>query len=138
MIHGTTRQLEKAHFCDIFPMAWVLRQYRTVFSDFYAGCDADLKEAIDQRLAYLLQHGNMAGAPVSKPLREGLFELRANTNRHQARFLYFFQAGKVIIVISAFLKKTRKTPQDEIDKAKRRKKAIELGEEPANGANYLH
>ncbi|MEX1205710.1 MAG: type II toxin-antitoxin system RelE/ParE family toxin [Dongiaceae bacterium] len=119
-------------------MAWTLRQYRSAYDDFYAACDPDLQEAIDQRLAYLLEHGNLTGAPASKPLGNGLFELRANTHRHQVRFLYFFREGKVIIVVSAFFKKTKKTPQSEIDKAMRRKRAIELGEEPTNGSDQLH
>lgn len=118
-------------------MPWLLHQYKNVFSDFYRECDASLKEAIDQRLAYLLEHGNRTGAPVSKPLGDGLFELRARSHRHQARFLYFFSSGRLIIVISAFLKKKSNT-QSEITKAKKITLTIETGRETTSGAHYIN
>lgn len=119
-------------------MPWTLKQYRRVFEEFYAGCEPDLQEAIDQRMTFLLEHGNLARRPVSDSIGDGLFELRANTHRHQVRFLYFFSAGKLIIVVTAFFKTTRKTPRSEIERALRRKRAIEIGEEPSNGVDYLH
>ena len=55
--------------------------------------------------------------PYSKPIQDGLFELRVKFATDIARVFYFFFVGQKIIVTSGFVKKTPKTPQKEIAKA---------------------
>ena len=62
-------------------MTWRLRQHKNVYDAFCAKCQRDLKEALERRMAILLERGNQTIEPVSKPLGKGLFELRAKAGR---------------------------------------------------------
>ncbi|MBQ9982237.1 MAG: type II toxin-antitoxin system RelE/ParE family toxin [Oscillospiraceae bacterium] len=50
---------------------------------------------------------------------DGIFELRAKIGSDISRVLYFFVIGRKIILTNGFIKKTQKTPKEEIEKAKR-------------------
>ena len=58
-------------------------------------------------------------APYSKPLGDGIFEVRAKQGTDISRVLYFFVVGRKVILSNGFVKKTAKTPPGEIDRAKR-------------------
>lgn len=51
-----------------------------------------------------------------KYLRDGVWELRIITLRHQHRFLYSFREN-LVLVTNAFLKKSQEVPGGEIGKA---------------------
>lgn len=70
-------------------------------------------------LKLLEKNGNLLREPFSKPLADGIFELRAQQGSDITRVLYFFFTGRKIIVTNGFVKKTQKTPTSEIAKAKR-------------------
>ncbi|MBK9735494.1 MAG: type II toxin-antitoxin system RelE/ParE family toxin [Saprospiraceae bacterium] len=53
---------------------------------------------------------------------EGLYEIRVEFESNIYRIFSFFDAGKLIIAINGFQKKTSKTPKSEIDKALKIKK----------------
>ena len=57
------------------------------------------------------------GMPFSKPLRDGIFELRTQYHDGISRVCYFFVYNKKIILTHGFIKKTEKTPNSEINKA---------------------
>ncbi len=74
------------------------------------------------RLLNLLEEfGNQLSEPHSKYLEEGIYELRIKQSSNTTRVLYFFFTGKRIILTNGFVKKTQKTPRNEIELAKRRK-----------------
>lgn len=60
--------------------------------------------------------------PVSRTLRDGIHEIRPGPHR----FLFFYRADE-IVVVHAFRKKTKKTPEGEINAAIRKRQAYELG-----------
>lgn len=62
----------------------------------------------------LSEYGTRAGEPFVKHINGEIWELRPLKNR----ILFFAYDGKQIILLSHFIKKTQKTPQREIDKAK--------------------
>ena len=64
------------------------------------------------------QNGPELREPYSKHLDDGIFEIRARIGTNLARVLYFFYVGKCVIATHGFTKKTQKTPQDEIERAK--------------------
>ena len=70
-------------------------------------------------ICILQENGNELREPYSKHLTEGIFELRAKVGSNISRILYFFFIDKHIILTNGFIKKTRKTPQNEIEKAKK-------------------
>lgn len=63
----------------------------------------------------LSEYGTRAGEPYIKHLDGDIWELRPLRNR----ILFFGYDGEKFILLSHFIKKTQKTPQREIDKAKR-------------------
>ena len=119
-------------------MAWTAWQYGDVFDAFYKDCDDDMRVAIDQRLSRLLELGNLAREPVSKHLEEGIFELRAKTGREQARFLYYFDPGKRIVIVLAIYKDQRKVSRADIGKAKKIREILRAEQEKASGIYLTH
>jgi phage-related protein len=60
------------------------------------------------------------GMPLCRPLGGGLHEVRSSLpSRREAR-LIFFVHGENMIVVHGFIKKSRKTPPSEIDRARER------------------
>jgi len=57
--------------------------------------------------------------PDSKPLSQGLFEIRT-AGRIQSRGIYAFQRNETIFLLRVFVKKTPKTPSAEIRLALKR------------------
>jgi len=55
----------------------------------------------------------------------GVFELRLHSEDGQFRTFYFTASAKGILVIHAFVKKTRQTPPSEIHLARRRLKEMQ-------------
>ena len=72
----------------------------------------------------LEKFGNQLGMPHSKKVGNGLFELRIRGNQ-EVRFLYVFQKGQIVIILSGFIKKTMKIPTRELNLAIKRKKDID-------------
>ncbi len=68
------------------------------------------------------------GMPHIKSLGQGLFEIRVKATEGIGRAFFCGIKGKVIIILNEFIKKTQKTPQKEIDLAKKRMKEIKDNE----------
>ena len=68
-------------------------------------------------IGVLQDNGNELREPYSQHLSEGIFELRAEVGI--SRVLYFFYVDQHIVLTNGFVKKTQKTPPQEIEKAKK-------------------
>ena len=73
-------------------------------------------------LGILQEKGNMIREPYSKHIGDGIFELRCKFGSDITRVLYFFIYERKIILKNGFIKKTRKTPIEQIQTAKARRK----------------
>lgn len=60
------------------------------------------------------------GMPHIRPMGHGLFEIRAKGKDGIGRAFYCTVIGRKIVILNAFIKKTEKTPQRELDLAKSR------------------
>ena len=69
-------------------------------------------------MSVLEEYGNALREPYSKPIGDGLFELRIKFASDITRIFYFFIVGNKIILTSGFVKRTAKTPPSEIKRAK--------------------
>ena len=87
--------------------------------EFILAQDVKMQAKIFMALEFLEEKGPMLREPFSKPLGEGIFEVRAKQGTDISRVLYFFVVGKKVILTNGFVKKTQKTPPREIEKAKR-------------------
>lgn len=70
----------------------------------------------------LEEFGNLIPRSMSKKLSGDIFELRITGNRKEIRVLYAFQAGRIILLLSCFVKKTQKTPDRALKTAQARLK----------------
>lgn len=74
-----------------------------------------------------LQYGISLGMPHAKPMasvKPGVYELRVKDSAGIYRVFYFVKSQDGILVFHAFTKKTQKTPQSEIETAKKRLKEM--------------
>lgn len=72
-----------------------------------------------------IQVGWPVGMPLCRSLGEGLWEVRSGlASRRIARVLFFIQEGR-IGVVHGFIKKTRKTPTEDLALARRRMKEMQ-------------
>jgi len=105
---------------------WTLYQFGMVVNDFCKAADSDLWDAMEARLATLMEVGNLARMPVSERIvdSDGIFALRANADNLQGRLLYFFGPipGQIIFVHAVDLKRQRKLSSADIRQAERNKK----------------
>lgn len=81
--------------------------------------DVKMRAKIFLALEFLEEKGPQLREPFSKPLGDGIFEIRAKQGSGISRVLYFFVVGRKVILTNGFVKKTQKTPIREIEKAKR-------------------
>lgn len=72
---------------------------------------------ISKYVDFLQQNKGVLGEPYTRHIRDKIRELRVDfgTNRH--RIFFFTFINKNIIFLHAFLKRTAKTPENEITKA---------------------
>lgn len=87
--------------------------------EFILSQDIKMRAKIFRILDLLSEKGHELREPHSKMLEDGIFEIRAKQSTDIARVLYFFVAGKKIILTNGFVKKTQKTPKKEIALAKK-------------------
>lgn len=87
--------------------------------EFILAQDFKMQAKLFMALEFLEERGPMLREPFSKPLGEGIFEIRAKQGSDISRVLYFFVVGKKVILTNGFVKKTQKTPSREIEKAKK-------------------
>lgn len=87
--------------------------------EFLKSLDVKMRAKMVSTIAILQENGYELREPYSKHLSEGIFELRAKVGSDITRVLYFFYVDRHIILTNGFVKKTAKTPQNEIEKAKK-------------------
>lgn len=92
---------------------------RSPVEEFIDSLPAKMRAKVFGRLELLEEHGPDLGMPFSRHLDDGIFELRTVQGSDITRVLYFFVAGREIVLTHGFVKKTQKTPAREIERAKR-------------------
>ena len=75
-------------------------------------------------LEMIEEFGPAIGKPHTAPMGNGLFEIRAKGREGIARALFCTVNGNEIVILHSFVKKTRKTPKRELEKARARLKEL--------------
>ena len=92
--------------------------------DWLRSLPADDRRAIGTDLA-TVQFGWPLGMPLCRSLGAGLWEVRSSLpSRRIARLLFFVGEGR-IGVVHGFIKKTQKTPAEDLQLARRRMKEMQ-------------
>ena len=86
--------------------------------EFIFSLDKKMRTKVLFILDILADNGYELREPYSKHLEDGIFELRAKVGSDISRVLYFFYVGSRIVLTNGFIKKTQKTPEQQIKLAK--------------------
>ncbi len=87
--------------------------------DFFDTLDEKMYAKILKEIKLLKECGTNLREPYTKHLSDGIFELRAKQGSNIVRALYFFVIGNKIVFTNGFVKKTQKTPKNEITLAQK-------------------
>ena len=79
--------------------------------DFMLSQNPKMKAKLFCLVSILEQYGNQLREPYSKPLGDGIFELRAKVGTDISRVLYFFYYEGRIVLTHGFVKKTKRHRQ---------------------------
>lgn len=75
----------------------------------------------------VMEFGPELGMPHSRAIGGGLFELRPRGREGAARAMYCFVVGKRVVVLHAFVKKTRATSSRDLSTARKRMREVRDG-----------
>ena len=87
--------------------------------DFMDTLDAKMFVKVVRTIDMLKQVGPSMRLPYSEHLDDGIFEIRVKQGTNITRLLYLLFVGKKIILTNGFVKKTQKTPKNELALAKK-------------------
>ena len=93
------------------------------FYSLYNKLDIKVKKKIDY-VFWLIRYTDKVPIRFLKYLEatDGLYEIKVSTTFKEIRILCFFDELKLVVVINGFLKKSKKTPKQEIEMGERLKK----------------
>jgi len=100
---------------------WEVQEHRTRVREFVAGLTDD--RAFDEATALiklLAERGNLLREPRSKPLGDGLFELRGK----QVRIFYTFRPGQRIVLLDGMIKKRNDIPPEVVKRVRALQKQV--------------
>ena len=106
-------------------MIWTVETLNAVVDDEIAALPKDMQAAF-LRLAERIEAVGLqrVGQPHVKPLSGKLWEMRLSGRDGIARAIYVTAAGRRVVVVHAFVKKSQKTPHAALELAQRRAKEI--------------
>ena len=75
-----------------------------------------------------VEFGWPIGMPVCKPLGDGMYEVRTSLTQNRiARVLFYIDKKSRMVLLHGFIKKTQKTPQEDLELARSNKSKHQLG-----------
>ena len=86
--------------------------------EFIDSLDKKMRVKVIGTVDLLRKNGYNLREPYSKYLDDGILELRIKLGSDISRVLYFFIVDQKVVLTNGFIKKTNKTPTEEIKRAK--------------------
>ena len=72
-----------------------------------------------------VEFGWPVGMPTCRPVGGGIYEVRTHLDKNRiARVLFYIDQNERMVLLHGFIKKTQKTPKQELDLALRRKNQL--------------
>ena len=72
-----------------------------------------------------IEFGLPIGMPTCRPIGDGLFEVRTNLADRIARVIFCVDDGQMVL-LHGFIKKSQKTPKSDLERARKRKRQLEV------------
>ncbi|MGB9198467.1 MAG: type II toxin-antitoxin system RelE/ParE family toxin [Terriglobales bacterium] len=89
---------------------------------------ADDRKRIGENIK-TVEFGWPVGMPVCRAMGSGIYEVRTNLAHNRiARVLFYFDNSSRMVLLHGFIKKTRKTPREDLELARQNKKKHERSE----------
>ena len=108
-------------FVNIPEMEWTIEYFSDDVQDaileFPAGVQARYIHLTERMIAF----GPDLGMPHTRSLGTGLFELRMKSKEGIGRVSFCIRSGRRILMLHGFIKKSQKTPANELKIARKRK-----------------
>lgn len=101
-------------------MTWSIEYAYSDVEKFILELPAGLTAKYFRLTDLMLEFGANLGMPHTRPMSDGLLELRVKGQEGIARVFYCTLVGKRIIILHGFVKKSQKTPPKELKIARRR------------------
>ncbi|MFQ5779854.1 MAG: type II toxin-antitoxin system RelE/ParE family toxin [Nitrospiria bacterium] len=101
-------------------MAWEITYYSEKVQDVVNKWPIGIRAFYAHTTERMIIFGPNLGMPFIRSLGEGLFEVRARGKEGIGRAFFCTVLGKKIVILHAFIKKTKKTPKREIKMARER------------------
>ncbi len=76
-----------------------------------------------------LERQGQLAMPKARHLGKGLWEIRFIGEQGKVRIFYCLLVGGILVLLHGIVKKTAKTPKDDLDLARQRKKLVEASYE---------
>jgi len=74
-----------------------------------------------------VQYGFPIGMPLVRPMKDGLYEVRSSLSDKRISRIFFCVEDEKVILLHGFIKKSQKTPDNELELARKRYKMLKGG-----------
>lgn len=74
-----------------------------------------------------VEFGWPIGMPTCRPMKDGLYEVRSDLSGGRIARVFFCFHGNRMVLLHGIIKKTQKTPQKDLDLARKRQREVEHG-----------
>ena len=112
-------------FCYMKTMTWTVSALNQLVKDEIEALPIDMRARLSRLTSLIEQHGFEAlPRDTVKHLEDRLWELRITGRDGISRAIYVTATGKRVIVVRVFVKKTQKTPRNELELARQRAKEV--------------
>ena len=107
--------------------AWEIEFYRSErgrapVAEFIEGLPPKMQARVLRTVGLLEEHGAELGMPFARPVTGHRFwELRVGLGRDIVRIFYFAASGRRMVLLHGFVKKTQRTPPQELAVAAERR-----------------
>ncbi len=105
-------------------MAWTITFYSARLKDETLALPSGILANLIHIMELIGEFGPSLGRPHTASLGKGLFEIRAKGKEGIARALFCTLKGREIVILHTFIKKTQRTPKNDLDVARRRMKEM--------------
>lgn len=106
-------------------MGWTVETLNTIVDEELAALPADMRARLTRISAFIEAVGlERVGEPHIKHLEGPIWEMRLTGRDGISRALYVTASGRRVVIVRVFIKKTQKTPRQEIELALTRAKSV--------------
>lgn len=101
-------------------MAWQIDYYNEEVQESIAHWPVGIRAYYARIAERIMIFGPNLGMPFTRAMGDGLFEIRARGKEGIGRAFFCMVVGQKVVILHAFIKKSQKTPQKELEIARKR------------------